>query len=95
VSERTATRRWADAGFRRRVGELRADMVTGALGRLANGMSEAAGVLRQLLTAQSEPVRLGACRALLELALKLRDHVEFEHRLRALEELANIKEAPT
>src|SRR4051794_2343058 len=37
VSERTAARRWADATFRRRVSELRAEMVSRALGRMADG----------------------------------------------------------
>jgi hypothetical protein len=74
IGERTATRRWADLAFRRRVGELRADMVQRSLGRLADSMSEAAAVLWQLLGAATPPaVRLGACRALLELGVKLRE----------------------
>jgi hypothetical protein len=49
-------------------------------------MAEAADVLRQLLDAQTPPaVRLGACRALLELAVKLRESVELEERVAALE----------
>jgi hypothetical protein len=51
IAERTAARRWADAGFRRRVVELRGDMVGRALERMADGMSEAADVLRRLLAA--------------------------------------------
>src|SRR5262249_25583469 len=47
---------------------------------------EAADVLRQLLAAQSEAVRLGAARALLDLAVKLRAAVEIDQRLQALEE---------
>jgi HEAT repeat protein len=89
VGERTATRRWADAAFRRHVSELRGDMVGRALGRMADGMSEAADVLRQLLAAESETVRLGAARSLLELGVKLRESVELEARLQALEERAN------
>jgi hypothetical protein len=38
-----------------------------------------------LLTAQSESVRLGAARSILELGSKLRDNVEFGERLAALE----------
>jgi hypothetical protein len=91
VSERTATRRWADPVFRRRVAELRGELVGRSLGCLADGMAEAAGVLRQLLSAQSESVRLGAARSLLELGVKLRESVEIEERLRAVEEHAARK----
>jgi hypothetical protein len=85
VGERTATRRWADAAFRRRVAELRAGMMQRALGHMADGMIEAAATLRALLKAESESVRLGACRAMLELGVKLRESVDHEERLQALE----------
>jgi hypothetical protein len=87
IGERTATRRWADPDFRRRVAELRADMVSRATGRMGDGMAEAADVLRALLKADSQSVRLGACRAMLELGVKLRDSVELEQRIAALEAL--------
>ena len=90
VSERTAARRWADPAFRRRVSQLRGEVVQRALARLADGMTEAADVLRQLLAAESEAVRLGAARSLLELGVKLREPVELEERLAALE--AHISE---
>ena len=85
IGERTATRRWADPAFRRRVSELRGDMTGRALGRLADGMSEAADVLRQLLAAESEAVRLRAAVELLQLGVKLREATELEERLLALE----------
>ncbi len=86
VSERTAARRWADRDFRRRVNALRGEMVQRSLGRMADGMAEAAGVLRALLAAESESVRLGAARSMLELSVKLREAVDFDERLRAVEE---------
>jgi len=86
VSERTATRRWADPQFRQCVSELRGELVGRALGRLADGMADAADVLRQLLNAKSESVRLSAARALLELGVKLRESVELEQRLQTLED---------
>src|SRR5262245_32737267 len=92
VSERTAARRWADPIFRRRVIELRADMVQRSLGRMADGMTEAADVLRQLLAGESESVRLGAARSLLELGVKLRESVELEERLAALEEAERARQ---
>ena len=85
VGERSATRRLADPAFRRRVAELRADMVSRALGKMADGMSDAAETLRKLLKAKGESVRLGACRAMLEIGVKLREAVELENRLAALE----------
>jgi hypothetical protein len=85
VGERTATRRWADPEFRSRVSELRVEMVARSLGRLVEGMAEGAETLRALLKAESESVRLGAARSLLELTLRVRDHTELEERLRNLE----------
>jgi hypothetical protein len=85
VAERTAARRQADPAFRRRVAALRAELVERALGKLADGMADAAAALRALLAADSEAVRLGAARALLELGVKLREAVELEQRLATLE----------
>src|SRR3954470_18818747 len=78
VGERTATRRVADAGFRRRVIDLRAEMVARAVGQLADGMAEAAIALRGLLKSESEPTRLAAARAVLEIGNRLREAVELE-----------------
>jgi hypothetical protein len=48
-------------------------------------MAEAADVLRKLLKAKKEGVRLAACRAILEFGVRLRDSAENDARLRALE----------
>jgi hypothetical protein len=85
VSGRTVARRLADPTFRLRVQTTRGEMVGRALGRMADGMSEAADVLRGLLRADAESVRLGAARALIDLGSKLRDSVELEQRIAALE----------
>ena len=85
IGERTAARRWADTAFRRRVTTLRGEMMARALGKIADGMADAADVRRKLLKAKSENVRLAACRAILELGTKLRDSVDVEERLQALE----------
>jgi HEAT repeat protein len=66
-------------------------MLAQALGRIADGMSEAATTLRKLLKAKSESVRLSACRALLELGVKLRESVELEERFVELERRAELK----
>jgi hypothetical protein len=86
VGERTATRRWADPEFRQRVTCLRAEMVAQAAGQLADGMAEAATTLRRLLTAEAESVRLSAARSILEIGTRLRETVELEARLQAIEE---------
>jgi hypothetical protein len=87
VSERTAARRWSDLGFRRRVDALRSEMAGRALGRLADGLTEAADTLRGLLKADADTVKLGAARALLELGTKLRESVELAGRVEEIERL--------
>ncbi len=77
---------WAtQPAFVARVRELRAGMTDRAVGKLADGMSYAAGTLRDLLGAESESVRLSAARSVLELGMKLREATELEDRIRALE----------
>jgi hypothetical protein len=67
------------------VAELRAAALERATGKMGDAMAEAAAVLRTLLPAERESVRLGACRAILELGAKLWESVELEQRLEALE----------
>jgi hypothetical protein len=69
VSERTAARRWATPAFRLRVSQLRGELIERGLGRLAESMAAAGDVLRNLFDAESESVRLGAARSVLELGL--------------------------
>lgn len=85
-SQRTVYRYLANADFQRRLTEARGEMVGRALGRLADAMTEAADTLRSLLAAESEAVRLGAARSTLELGSRLRESVELEKRISALEE---------
>ena len=76
VSERTAYRRLEDAEFRRRVAGARADMVARAVGLLADASTDAVATLKGLLHAESESVKLGAARSVLEIGNKLRESVE-------------------
>jgi len=85
IGERAATRRAADPAFCRRVAELRSEMVCRAAGQLADGMAQAVATLRELLTAESESVRLAAARSILEIGPKLRETVELEERMAAIE----------
>lgn len=86
VSERTI-HRWLkdDPDFKRRVGEARAQLVERTLGLLSETSAKAATVLGQLLEAESETVRLGACRAILELRTRLHESVSIEERVALLE----------
>src|SRR4051794_31647127 len=82
VGETTIKRWLTDLAFLRRVGEIRAEMTSQALGRLVEGMASAADTLGFLCRkGKSEQVRLGAARALIELGVKLRDSVELEGRI--------------
>jgi transposase-like protein len=73
-------------GFNHRVNELRAEMTSRALGRLSDSMTSAADTLGYLSRkGTSEMVRLSAARAVLELGTKLREAVELEERIAALE----------
>jgi hypothetical protein len=72
--------------FARRITELRTEMTSRALGRLVDGMVSAADTLGYLCRkGKSEMVRLSAARAVLELATKMRECVELEERIAALE----------
>jgi hypothetical protein len=86
VSERTATRRLADPIFRRLVTKTRADLMDGAMGKLADSTGQAVVTLRGLLEAVSETARLGAAKTILEMAARLKETVELEQRVRDLEE---------
>lgn len=79
--------------FGRRVTELRAEMTERALGRLVDGMTSAADTLRGLLAAESEMVRLSAARAVIEIGNKLRETVELEQRIAALEARRDLRRA--
>ena len=94
IAERTAARRWSDPSFRRRVGDLRGQLVNAAVGKLADGMGDAADMLRKLLAADSENVRLGAARSLIELGVKLRESVELEERITEIENRLGEGEKP-
>jgi hypothetical protein len=85
VGETTIYRRLRDTEFRRRVAESRAEFASRALGNLAAAATAAVRTLRQLLKADSEAVRLSAARSILELGAKLRESVELEQRIAALE----------
>ena len=87
ISERTVYRRLEDAEFRARVHEAPKQMFERTLSVVASAGVLAAQTLRTLLNANSESVQLGASRALLELGSRLRENIELDERLTALEQL--------
>ncbi len=86
-SARTVDRRMTDPMFRRRVQELRAAMFTRTSALLVDAAVEAVAQLRHLMrSADSDPARVSAARALVTLAPVWRDAVEIEARLAELSE---------
>ena len=72
--------------FKRRITELRADMTGRALGKLVDSMSVAADTLRRLCQkSKSETIQLKAAEAMFTHGVKVREAVELEERIAALE----------
>jgi AcrR family transcriptional regulator len=87
LTERTIYNWLRESEFRARVNELRNRAVENAISLLASNMSLAAQTLVALLADSTPPAnRVQAARTLLEMAFKAREVVEFEERLRAVEE---------
>lgn len=87
ISERTIYRRLKDTSFRQRLHEMLADMVTRTSGMLTAASLESVKTLVDLQQSSNPPaVRLGAARAVLELAAKVREAAEVLQRLAALEQ---------
>ena len=86
LTDRTIYRRLQDPDFRARLQELRADMVKRAAAMLTAAATKA---VQTLLSLQKESVsanvRLGAARAVLEIGIKVRELVDLESRIAALE----------
>lgn len=89
VSPTTVSRRLANPEFKQRIQRIRGELIAAALGKVSDSMSAAADTLRSLLTAESESIRLGAARAILDAAVKLREAANIEERLASLEEDAS------
>lgn len=86
VSPATAFRRLQEPTFKAEVGRLRSAMLERALGTLSEASTLAAMTLSDLASgAESETVRLGAAKAVLEIGTRLREHVDFDERIAALE----------
>ncbi|MCH8148260.1 MAG: hypothetical protein IH987_09755 [Planctomycetes bacterium] len=88
VSESTVYRRLKDLGFKRELAKLQAEMVQRATAMLTASTLEAAKTLLSLQDPSMPPaVRLGAARAVVDFGVKMRQLVELEERLAAMEAL--------
>jgi hypothetical protein len=83
--ERTVHGWLENHGYRSHIAELRHRMLDGAVGALAEATNEAVGTLRELLGDKHPNVRLRAALGILDAAVRLREHVELERRMTALE----------
>jgi hypothetical protein len=93
VSDRTVYRHLKDPKFRTQVRDARAEMVKRSAGMLTAAAGESVRTLLALQKAPTPPaVRLGAARAILELGIKVREMVELEGRIEALEQQAGLAE---
>ena len=86
---KTVSQLMADPAFRRRVSQLRGEMVATVIGRLTEASTKAVDTLVSLLRSNRPADRRNAAVSLLETLVRLRGEMELEERLNALEEAAN------
>lgn len=90
VSERTVRRWREDPAFRDQVTELRTGLLDLALGQLSEAAVEAVATLRAALTAppsqaRATGARVAAARAILSMLVPLKEVLDLEERINALE----------
>ena len=73
------------------ISRLRSKLLDAAVGSLVAATADAARTMRDLLSANSENVRLGAAKAILELGLSLQEALETQGRITTLEQLYVIQ----
>jgi hypothetical protein len=78
--------------YRALIAALRGRLLDEAVGRLANAAGKAVATLCGLLDEPNSNVRLRASLGILDTLLKVREHVEFEGRIRRLEGHADARE---
>ena len=87
VSERTIHRWLKQDDFKGEVGAARERLISDTVGQLADSATAAVRTLKELLSPVQPPsVRLGAARAILELAAKYREMAELAERVKQIEE---------
>ena len=87
ASSRTIHRRLADPQFRRRVQQIRSDMMQRIAGSLTAASTEAMRTLIELMKPTSPATnRLGAARTVLECAMRMNEFTELEDRVAEMEQ---------
>ena len=89
----TVYRRLKDGDFKRRVDDARAEILAGAMARVSAATTRAVETLTSLLAAESESVRLGAARSILDVALRWREQDELARRLDNVEAWIEVIDA--
>ncbi|MFC3347765.1 hypothetical protein ACFOOM_10060 [Streptomyces echinoruber] len=85
VSGRTIRRWMEDPDFQIEVRDTRTEILSSAVGQLAAGAAEAVTTLREALRDADGRNRVQAARTLLDACLSLRESLDLEQRLAALE----------
>jgi hypothetical protein len=95
IPEKTAQRKARRPEFHKQVDAVREELIRCALGQLVASQRRAEQTLRELLGATSEPIRLGAAKAVLDSTMKLREQVVLAEQLaetdRKIEELVRVQ----
>lgn len=85
VSGRTILRWLDDPDFRHEISDTRTELLQLAVGRLAAGATKAVDALVDALDTERGQARVQAARTLLDACLSLRESLDLEQRLAALE----------
>ncbi|WP_155059735.1 hypothetical protein [Streptomyces blattellae] len=92
VSTRTVERWCTDPAFALEVRDMRTELLSTAVGQLAAGAAEAVTALRAALVDDDGRNRVQAARTLLDACLSLRESLDLEQRLAALEAAEDDRE---
>ena len=95
VGVATVYRRLREPDFKRRVDDARAELLGQAMARLSAACTSAVTTLTGLLGAESESVRLGAARSILDMATRWREQDELARRLDNIESWIEVLDAKT
>ncbi|MDB5312031.1 MAG: hypothetical protein JWO38_6233, partial [Gemmataceae bacterium] len=91
VSERTVFRRLANPTFRDRLSATQAAALSPAYGMLTTGLTDACRRVTDLVWDPNPHVAFKAAKAVVDLTLKMREQVEVEDRVTALERITKHK----